>query len=136
MSILGRLLGYISILANLALALFLGGMGLIGVLDGSKMRFDIIPASEESMAQVLLYSGIGGLIAVVFALRSGRAPRILLVVWSLLVSGILICAFTRSSYRFDGEEHFRLGVWLFLGSLLLLFGSYMHWKLAKAKERY
>lgn len=136
MSILGRLLGYISLLANLALALFLGGMGLIGVLSESKMRLEVIPASEESMAQVLLYSGIGGLVAVVFALRSGRLPRTLLVLWSLLVTSILICAFTRPSYRFDGEEHFRFGVWLFLGSLVLLFGSFMHWKLAKAKERY
>lgn len=134
MSIIGRLLGYISLLANLGLALFLGGMGLIGALNGSKMRFDVIPASEESMASVLLYSGIAGLIAVVFALRPGRLSRTLLLLWSLLVTGILLCAFTRPSYRFDGQEHFRFGVWVFLGSLVLLFGSFMHWKLAGRKR--
>jgi len=134
MSILGRLLGYISLLANLAMALVLLGMGLIGSLSASKMRIDVIPASEESMAQVLIYSGIGALIAVVFALRPGRLSRTLLVLWSLLVTGILICAFFRPNYRFEGEEHLRLGVWVFLGSLALLLGSFLHWKLAGKKK--
>ncbi|MBI1358186.1 MAG: hypothetical protein GC160_27955 [Acidobacteria bacterium] len=135
MSILGRLLGYISMLANLCLALLLLGAGLVGALSESSMKVDLIPASPESMAQVLMYSGLGGLIAVVFGLRPGRLSRSLLVLWSLLVTGILICAFFRPSYRFDGEEHFRLGIWIFLGSLLLLIGSYCHWKAGGGEKR-
>ena len=135
MSILGRLFGYISVLVNLALAIILLGMGLIGALSGSDMRLDVIPASEEAMAEVLLFSGIGGLIAVAFALRPGRISRTLLLLWSLLITGILVYAFIRPDYRFEGEEHLRLGVWMFLASLALLLGSFLHWKLAKRKER-
>ena len=87
------------------------------------------------MAQVLLYSGIGGLIAVVFALRPGRFSRTLLVLWSLLVTSILICAFTRPSYRFDGEDHFYQWLYVLLASLLLLIGSAYRWKRGGGRRR-
>ena len=128
MSILGRLLGYVSLLVNLALALALLVAGMIGALSGEAMKVDVIPASPESMPQVLIYSGLGGLLAVVLALRAGRVSRTLLVLWSLLATSILVCAITRPSYRFDGEEHFRLFLWVLLGSLLLLAGSVYRWK--------
>ena len=129
---LGRILGYLSILTNLLLGLFLLGLGLLGAMEGADMEIDVIPASPESMSTVLILSGLFAIAAVVLALRNGRGARSLLVLWSLLVTSILICAFTRSSYSFDGIEHFRTGVWVFLGSLLLLFGSYKRWKITPA----
>ena len=135
MSFIGRLLGYLSVLANLALGLALLGMGLIGSMSGSDMKIDLIPVSPENMATTLMLSGLVALIAVVLALRPGKVSRTLLVLWSLLVASMPICALTRASYRFDGEEHFRTGVWVFLGTLLLLVGAVYHRKLAPAARR-
>ena len=135
MSFIGRLLGYLSVLANLALALLLLGMGFIGSMAGGDMKIDLIPVAPESMALTLLISGLAALVAVVLALRPGKLSRTPLVLWSLLVAAIPICALTRSSYRFDGEEHFRMGVWVFLGTLLLLLGAFYHRKLAPSADR-
>jgi uncharacterized membrane protein len=122
-------------LANLALALFLLGIGFIGSLSGSELHVDVIPASPESMTTVLLLSGLAGLFSVILAIRPGRVSRIFLVLWSLLVTSILVCAFTRSSYRFDGEEHFRFVVLLFILSLGALLGAFLRWKLAPERSR-
>lgn len=129
MSSIGRALGYLSLLINLPLSLFLLVLGLFGAYLGADMEIDVIPASPESMSTWLIFSGLFGLVAWVLALRAGRGSRFLLVLWSLLVSSILVCAFTRGSYRFDGMEDFRSGVWIFLGSVLLLIGSYFRWKI-------
>lgn len=135
MSFLGRLLGYLSVLANLALGLILLGMGFVGSMAGGPMKIDLIPVSPESMANTLMVCGLVALVAVALALRPGRLSRTLLVLWSLLVASIPVCALTRSSYRFQGEEHFRAGVWVFLGTLLLFIGAFLHWKHAPSARR-
>ena len=135
MSFIGRLLGYLSVLANLALALALLALGFIGWSSGEDMRIDLIPVSPESMAQTLLISGLVALCAVLLALKRGKGPRTLLVLWSFVVALIPICALTRTSYRFRGEEHFRMGVWVFLGTLLLFIGAYCHRKYAPVADR-
>ena len=135
MSFLGRLLGFFSVLANLALGLAMLAMGLIGSLDGGPMKVGILPVAPESVATTLMLSGLGALVAVVLAIRPGRASRTPLVLWSVLVVSILICALTRPSFRFDGEEHFHQFLWSLGGAVLLLIGSIVHWKLAPARKR-
>lgn len=135
MSFIGRLLGYLSVLANLALGLFLLGLGFVGSMAGGEMKIDLIPVSPENMALTLMVSGLVALLAVVMALRPGKGSRTVLVLWSLLVASMPICALTRSSYRFDGAEHFRLGVWVFLATVLLFIGAVYHRKLAPAARR-
>jgi hypothetical protein len=135
MNFLGRLLGYLSVLANLVLGLALLGMGFIGSAAGGDMNIDLIPVAPERMATTLMIAGLVALVAVVLALRPGKGSRTLLVLWSLLVAAMPICALTRSAYRFQGEEHFRMGVWVFVGTLLLLIGAIYHRKLAPAARR-
>ncbi len=135
MSIIGRLLGYVSVLANLALALFLLGLGFIGSMIGGAMSIDLLPVAPESTATVLMISGLVALAAVVLAIRPGRFSRFFLLLWSLLVTGVLVWAFFRPDYRFHGEEQFRQGVVVFLGALLLLLGSFLHFKLAGRRDR-
>ena len=135
MSFIGRLLGYLSVLVNLVLALGLIGFGLIG--SGGDMKIDLIPVEPANMASTLLIAGLIALASVVLALRPGKLARTPLVLWSLFVAAIPICALTRSSYHFNGEEHFRNGVWLFLGTVVLLIGAIYHRKLAAAsRERH
>lgn len=135
MKVLGKLLGYLAVLANLALALLALAMGFVGSSAGTEMYVGLIPADPAEVPKILLFSGVIGLVVVALALRPGRLSRTLLLLWCLLAPGLLLCAFFRPDYRFDGAEHFRLGVWVFLGSLLVLFGGFLHWKLAPGTSR-
>jgi hypothetical protein len=87
------------------------------------MHIDLIPVAPESMATTLIVCGILAVLSALLAVRQGKIARLPLVLWSLAVCAVFVGAFTRSSYRFDGEEHMRLIVWLLLGSLLLAAGS-------------
>ncbi len=122
---MGHLLGYLGIVVHLALGLFCLGLGLVGLLDGGDMDIDLLPFAPESTSKVLVGSGLFALIAVFTAFGKSRFARSLLAVWSLAVAGILIAAFFRGSYRFDGVE----GFWMhaaYLGvSLLALLGSWL-----------
>lgn len=135
MKVLGRLLGYLSVLANLALALAALAMGLVGSSAGTEMHVALIPSDPAEVPKILMFSGVIGLVIVALALRPGRLSRALLILWSLLAPGLLLCAVFRPDYRFDGVEEFRLGVWVFLGSLLVLLGAFLHWKLAPSRGR-
>ena len=126
---IGRALGYLSLIVHFALSLFLLGLGAIGLMAGQDMTIDLLPAEPESTASTLLILGIVGLASVALALRSGRAARTLLVLWSLAVCFVLGSAFFRSAYKFDGMEDFRAGVWIFLGAVLLFIGSWFRCKI-------
>ncbi len=122
---MSHLLGYFSIVVNLALGLFCLGLGLVGLLGGGEMDIDLLPFEPESTAAVLTGSGLLALVAVFMAFGKSGFVRSLLAVWSLTVTGILIAAFFRGSYRFDGMEGFQkyggyLGV-----SLTALLGSWL-----------
>jgi len=135
MKVLGRLLGYVSVLANLALALLALAMGLVGSISASEMYLDVIPVDPAELPKTLIFGGIIGLVAVALALRPGRLSRTLLLLWCLLAPGLLLWAFFRPDYRFDDMEHFQLSAWVFLGSLVALFGGFLHWKLAPGRRR-
>lgn len=135
MKILGRLLGYVSVLATLALSLAALAMGMIGSSAGPEMYINLIPVEPAETAKVLIFGGIIGLVAVALALRPGRFSRTLLLLCGLVPPGLLAWALYRPDYRFSGDEHFQLGVWVFLGSLIVLLGLFLHWKLAPGSRR-
>jgi hypothetical protein len=136
MKFLGWIFTVFALLAHLAVGLFLFGVGLVGLSGSEEMHFPLVPGvSPESMPATLALLGLFALLAVLLALRSGKLSRLLLLLWSLLVPALLICAFFRPTYRFDGEDHFRLGVYVFIGSLLALWGALSHFRRATSVER-
>ena len=119
------LLHLIAIVFNLAVALFLLGIGFIGWLEGHDVNFDLVPAVEpENMALTLVGLALFALLAVALSLKRSKLARTLMLLWNLLVSGLLIYAFAGPYYKFDGMEHLHQGIILFLVSLIALYGSW------------
>ena len=120
---MSRLLGYFSIAVHLALGLFCLGLGLVGLLNGGGMDIALLPFEPENTAGVLAGAGLFALVAVFTAFGRSGLARSLLAVWSLAVVGILIAAFFRGSYRFDGMEGFQMYAACLGVALLALLGS-------------
>ena len=115
----------IVIVFNLVVALFLLGVGFIGWMEGHDVNFDLVPGVEpENMALTLIGLALFALLAVALSLKRSKLARMLMLLWNLLVSGLLVCAFARPSYKFDGMEHLHHGIILFLISLIALWGSW------------
>jgi hypothetical protein len=131
MSILRGLLRLLAFVFNIAAGLFLSGVGLIGSLTGEDVHFPLIPSvTGETLKWTLIGLGLFALGSTVLALIRSKAARFLMVLWNLLVVGLMICAVTRSSYRFAGMEHFRLGAIVFAVGLLALWGAWAQMKAA------
>lgn len=129
MRLLRGILRLISFAFNLILGLFLLGVGLIGWASGEQIRLDVVPGVEgEAMAYALIGAALYALLSVLLAARRGKAGRTFMLLWNLLVVSLLVCAFFRSSYKFDGLDHFWNGVILFAVSLLALWGSWAHFR--------
>lgn len=129
MSILRGLLRLLAFVFNIATGLFLFGVGFIGSLAGEDVQFPLVPVMEgETLKWTLMGLGLFALASTVLALLPVKPLRLLMVLWNLLVVGLLICAVTRSSYRFDGMGHFRQGAIVFAISLLALWGAWAQMK--------
>ena len=127
MRLLRGLLRAIAVLFNLALGVFLLGVGLIGWSSGEEVRMGVIPGLEgETVATALVIGSLLALAATLLSLTGNSFARILMLLWNVLVVGLLICAFVRSSYRFEGEEHFYNGLKLFGVAFLAMIGAWWH----------
>ena len=114
-----------AIVFNLGVALFLLGVGFIGWIEGHDVNFDLVPGVEPAnMALTLIGLALFALLALALSLKRSKLARMLMLLWNLLVSSLLVCAFVRPSYKFDGMEHLHQGMILFLISLIALWGSW------------
>ena len=122
----------LALLFTLILSLFLLGVGALTLASGETLHFDVVPLLEgDVLAQALLAMGILGLIALGLLLRMKAAASWLLFLWNLGVVSVLVCALTRSSYRFEGMDHFLDGVYLSLLALAALVGSWLQVRAAR-----
>lgn len=127
MRLLRGLLRAIAVLFNLALGVFLLGVGLIGWSSGEEVRMEVIPGLEgETVATALVIGSLLALAATLLSLTGNRFARILMLLWNVLVVGLLVCAFFRPSYRFEGEEHFYNGLKFFGAAFLAMLGAWWH----------
>lgn len=137
MQLLGGVLRLITFVFNFLLALFLLGIGLVGLMSGEDIHFEELPGvAPESMAPVLVGLALFALLSTALSLKPLKIGRLLMVLWNLLVVSALVCDFTRPSYRFDGMEHFTNGVILFAVALLALLGGWVHLRrLSSGRQR-
>lgn len=124
----------LAVLFTLVLSLFLAGVGGLALWTGETLHFEVVPLLEgDALAQALLAMGVLGLISLILLLRAKRAASWLLLLWNLGVVSILICALTRSTYRFSGMDHFVDGVYLSLLALAALAGSWCQVRAARRR---
>ena len=113
---------------HLRFPLFLGlclfGVGLIGSQAGERIRFPWIPGvGPDDMASTLLVLGVFALGSIALAAFRSKLARSPFLVWSLLAAGLIVCAFARPSFRFDGADHFLYSSIALVTSLLGVLGS-------------
>jgi hypothetical protein len=132
MPFISGLFRLLAVLFTLGLSLFLVGVGGLVLWSGETLHFEVVPLLEgDALAQALLAMGLLGLITLALLFAAKRAASWLLLLWNLGVVSVLICALTRSSYRFDGMDHFLNGVYFSLLALAALLGSWYQVRAAR-----
>ena len=89
------ILRLIAVVFNLAVAVFLLGVGFIGLIEGQDVHFDLVPEIEpENMAMTLIGLGVFGLFSIALSRSGSKAARMLMLLWNLLVSRVAgVCVF-------------------------------------------
>ena len=111
------------------LGLFLLAVGLIGWRTEDRIRFDWIPGvAAHDMASTLLALGVVALASIALAAFRWKPARIPFFLWNLFVAALIVCAFVRPSFRFDGTNHFLYSSIALTASLLGVLGSWDHFR--------
>jgi hypothetical protein len=120
-SALGFLLRLFAYLYQLALSLFLIGLGLVAWASGpTDLNLGMLPWQGAALTWIILALGIVGLACVVLA---GSRLRWIFPLWCLFVLTMMIRGFFLSSYSFAGANQFQLAVGLTAGALVAFLGS-------------
>jgi hypothetical protein len=119
-SALGLLLRVFAYLFELALSLFLIGLGLVAWASGSNtLVFGTYFWEGVALIRAILILGIVGLACVLLA---GSRLRWIFPLWCLFVLVLMIRGFFLSSYAFRATE-FQFATWLTTAALLAFLGS-------------
>jgi hypothetical protein len=120
-SALGFLLLVFAWLFELAVSLFLIGLGLVAWASGPEnLQVGMFPWEGAALERIVLIAGLVGLVSVIAA---GTSWRWLFPLWSLFAVVMMIRGFFLSSYSFAGTEPFQIALWLTAGALVALVGS-------------
>ena len=108
-------------LFELALSLFLIGLGIVAWASGSNILiFGEHAWQGVSLMRAILILGIVGLASVLLA---GSRVRWIFPLWCLLVLVLMIRGFFLSNYSFTDANQFKFAVWLSMGALIAFMGS-------------
>ena len=120
-SALGWLLLVFAWVFELALSLFLIGLGMVAWESGPKnLNLGVLPVERATLTRTSLAFGIVGLACTLLA---GSRLRWIFPLWCLFVLIMMIRGFFLSSYSFAGANQFQFAVWLTAGALLAFLGS-------------
>ena len=120
-SALGLLLRLFAYLFELALSLFLLGLGIVASASGANgLNLGMLPWEGRTLTGAILILGMVGLASVLLA---GSRLRWIFPLWCLFVLIMMIRGFFLSSYSFAGANQFQLAVALTAGALIAFLGS-------------
>ncbi len=111
--------------ASLGLGLFWAGLGILGWIQGGEMHVPLLPTEPDSAATGLFVAGFYATLAALLSLRRSRVGRFLLLLLSLGLVVVLGYAVFSATYRFDGLGGFGRHLLLLLGSLVLLWSTWL-----------
>jgi len=121
-NVVKALLRFISYVFHGLLALGLLILSCLAFAAGAdSLHLDMLPWSGATLRYVLFFGSLAGLVILVLALRG--TLRFLFVLWSLMVTVLLVKGYFLGGYRFVPGEA-RTALYLTLGSLIALLGSW------------
>jgi hypothetical protein len=110
------------------------GSAAVAFLNGMhNMRLDMLPWTGMALSWWVLGLGLAGVI--VTALAVTGVLRVLFLVWTVAVLGLMVRGYFFSPYRFDGWDGFCLILLFVFGALLAVAGGWIQFRDAPAKAR-
>lgn len=104
------------------LALFLISISALALTSGAdSLQLDMLPWSGTTLAYVLFFAAIVGLLAVLLAIAGKLRP--LFFIWALVVAGFMVKGFVFSTYHFR-EGEVKPAVYLIVAALIALPGAW------------
>jgi hypothetical protein len=111
-----------SLLFHLLLSLLMIGLSVVGYSSsGAELSLGMLPWTGNELVGSLLALGLGGLLFVVLAFNG--AQRFLYMVWTLVMTYLIVNGYFLTNYRFSGEGEFRFAIYVALGALLAFLGG-------------
>ena len=121
------LLRLFSYLFHGILALFLAAVSGLALASGTRsLHFGMLPWAGPTLSYVLLFGSVGGLLALVLAVR--KKWRALFFLWALAIVVLMVRGYVFSGYHFAAGEAKNAG-YLMIGSVIALAGAwYQMWR--------
>jgi FtsH-binding integral membrane protein len=107
---------------HLLLTLFLLAISVVAIASGQTLHLGMLPWTGRSLTWWLFFSGLGGLIFVILAIR--QTARGLFFLWSLAVLVMMVRGFFFSSYYFHGRPEFYRALYLTIGAFIAVPGAW------------
>ncbi len=121
MAALKTLVGWLALLFHLLFCLSAVALAAFAMASGTQsLRLGMLPWTGVTLAHILLFGGLFGLLSVVLA-ALGKL-RFLFLFWTLAVASVLLNNLLFSSYRFPPGE-WRSAVYLVLAAWLAVLGA-------------
>jgi ABC-type maltose transport system permease subunit len=132
--ILKAIMRYFSYVFHGLLALFSIALSALALGNNTnELHLGMLPWSGDTLAYVLLFGALFGLLTVALAIKG--TLRILFLIWSFLVFVLLVKGYIFSGYKFAPNE-FRIALYLIFGALLALFGAWFQLSRPKTAKKY
>ncbi|HYM09698.1 MAG TPA: hypothetical protein VEU62_03155 [Bryobacterales bacterium] len=129
MRAIGVSLRFFAFLFNLILCLALFFVSLLVMPSGQQnIQLTAVPLKGAALTNTLLLASIYGFVAMVLALRRGRAARFPMLLWNLVVLAALLAAPLRGQFSFANREQAMQGVYFTLAALVALGGAWLQWR--------
>src|SRR5712692_1756233 len=136
MRLLALMVRFVAFAFNLVLCLGLFFLSLPVMPSGKhNIQLSAVPLTGSRLTYTLLIASICGFVAMVLALRKGRAARFPMLLWNLLVFALLAAAPFRGQFSFQGRDQLLTGIYVLAASLLALWGSWLQWRAPRPSRR-
>jgi len=120
--ILKAIMRYSSYVFHGLLALFSIAVSALALGTGAgALHLGMLPWSGDTLAYVLLFGALFGLLTVALAIKG--TLRILFLIWTFVVFVLLLKGYILSGYKFAPNE-FRIALYLIAGAFLSMFGAW------------
>lgn len=128
----GALLRIFSYLYELILALFLLGIAVLGI-QSHNLNLGMLPWKGHTLVHWLLGGATLGLLSILLA-WIGKL-RLLFLLYSLAVFGLMFRGYFLGAYVFSGKDEFRMAALLTLGAMMAILGAWSAFR-KKSKKRH
>jgi hypothetical protein len=125
LSVIGALFRIYSYLYHLLLALLLLGIAVVS-MDSHTLHLGMLPWKGRTLICWLFGVSLFGLLSIILAWLNRL--RILFLLYSLIVFGMMARGYFLGGYAFSGKDEFRFAICLTVGALFAIVGAWSQFR--------